>query len=155
MARMATAPVKTDTPEYRFQAAGSRTVLVVKRDETRYRVTLSEGEPVACTCKGFHFRGYCKHQGMVADMLEDGFLTLPVPVIRDPFARIEASFREADRLAAIVRGETIACGGCGQRVLTGEAQAHRMAGGTRFLCSACVDDLALHADEPGTAGEEA
>jgi SWIM zinc finger len=155
MARTSTAPVKTEVPAYRFEAADSRTVLVVKRDETRYRVTLSEGEPVACSCLGFRYRGGCKHLGFVAEAIAHADLVLPVPVARDPFARIEASFREADRLAAIVRGEMIACGGCGEPVLTSEAEANRTASGTRFLCAACRDDLALHPDEPAAVGEEA
>ena len=117
------ADVSTETPEYRFEAAGSRTVLVVKRDETRYRVTLSGGEPVACTCKGFHFRGYCKHQGLVADALDSALVVI----------------RPAD--------ETLACGGCGERVRTIDAHPWPTNTGVRFLCGACDDDLLLHAGE--------
>ena len=35
-----------------------------KRDDIEYRVTLVNGQAVACTCYGFHYHGHCKHMKM-------------------------------------------------------------------------------------------
>lgn len=58
--------------EYTFEYQGS-SVVVRKRDGTEYVVSLSYPykEPTHCTCRGFRFRQYCKHQGMVFDHLQE------------------------------------------------------------------------------------
>lgn len=108
-------------PAYRFQAPDARTVLVMKPDSVRYRVTLADATPVAFTCPGFHYRGVCKHLGMVAEALGD-------PAVR-------------------LADEMIACETCGQRVRIGDAYTRHTAGGIRFLCDGCNEDLLLHAHQ--------
>jgi hypothetical protein len=110
---------------YRFERLSDTRVAVVKNGLPTYTITLRDGAPVECSCVGFRYRRGCKHLWLVQDAF------------------------------APAATETIACGGCGERVPANEAHAHRTDGGTRFFCPACEEDLLAHADEPATiaAGE--
>lgn len=35
--------------------------------KTKYRVTVTMGAAVACTCSGFHYTNHCKHMDVAAD----------------------------------------------------------------------------------------